>query len=252
MDRLGSNADLYFCIDRKGKGLHQIPPLQVLHAWEAYVTQALEALSRLHSLGFAHGCIDASSLRIDTTLRLCVSQIQKQDVPFPPEEFRAHNVLYPPERLIHQGKTEGLSLSTVMTAMESENYPSDRISTAFGGSIPYKTIWESEPDPQAGDVWMLGYTLFQVYSDMISVASCHTKHDSFMNVVEAMVALNPAKRWTAKMALAAWFPCAPPIDEQSDDELPDEPPVRRKHPRLILKRGDGSVAHNKTRRNRGN
>jgi serine/threonine protein kinase len=229
-----------------------------MHAWEAFMTQALEALCRLHSLGFVHGSIDASTLRIDTTLRLHVPQIHGAETEFPAEDFRPHNVLYAPERIIHQGKAEGLSLFTVMTAMESENYPADRISTAFGGSIPYTAIWDSPPDPKAGDVWMLGYTLYQVYSDMISAASCHTKHDSFMDVIGSMVALNPAKRWTAKMALDAWFPCAPltePDDETCD--LPVEPPVHptisvRKHPRLILKRGDGPVAHNKTRRNRGN
>lgn len=285
MDRLQDipDADTLFQRGRRinsmDTSLSQVGAQDAMDHWAAWVTQALTALTALHGAGLAHGCIDAAALRIDpqSHLRLAGLQtvlvIQKRQEPAH-ESFNPRSTVYPPERLMAQGRADGLTFSALYTAIEGENYAFDQIPAIFAEldySRPVMRHMYETLDPmdyQAGDVWMLANTLLTIYDNLLgttpyvmSTEFYRTRHDDFMDLLSGMLELEPAKRLTAETALSRWLSLdavksaettvQAPSSETAEKPLGDEKPVVKppKRPHLVLSGPLGRAGRNKTRRN---
>lgn len=288
-------ADLFQTSRRLGaldRSVQQIPPATALQHLDAWIGRALEALAALHKAGLRHGDIDVSVLRVDPTamtLRLggVLGAFYEFDTP-PQEPFDAHNLVAPPERLLWDGHRQGLMFSEMMLAIEEEN-PSYEMIPGILPDLPYtratyQHIYESiqsgrTPAWEAGDVWMLGFSLLRYYEELMawpyvmSSEFYRTRHEQFMDLLGKMVAPRPNQRITAAEAVGFWMGANDDAesettgdetggDETGGDETAAETatslpsaetsahgtPAPPKQRRLVLNARRGPVGHNKTRR----
>lgn len=292
MDRLNDipDADMLFQRGRRlamnsvDIPLSKTSAQMAMDHWATWVAQALRALSALHDAGLAHGCIDGAALRVDpeaAVLRLgglqnVFNSARRQDPPR--ESFNPRSIVYPPERLMAQGREDGLTFSAIYAAIEGENYAFDQIPAIFVDleySRPVMRHMYETLDPmdfQAGDVWMLANTLFTVYDNLLgttpyvmSTNFYRAHHDDFMDLMEGMLELEPAKRITAADALSRWLsltasaaaetPSSEPSVKQSDSKLSDSKQSdsklsdpKPKRPHLVLSGPLDRAGRNRTRR----
>jgi hypothetical protein len=251
--------------------------------WEIWVSEALVALGRLHELGYIHGAITPTSLRVEeTTLKLGgLQQIRSRGSLPPIDVFQANTLYTPPELLIYWGTKQGLSLSSMIHALKQENWPMDQIASFFpdhdhSPAVLQKIYEESKIQmPELGessDVWMLGYSLLTVYAEMLQNPFAITsefyknRHEEFLDLLGTMVRPDPLTRprihelaWTlptktSEPSLPSETPVPSFPSETSAPSAPSETSapslsVRRQHRRLVLNAPTDPVGRNKTRRN---
>lgn len=290
MDRLQdiADADTMFqrgrrlALNSMDRALSQVSAQMAMDHWATWVAQALRALSALHDAGLAHGSIDGAALRVDpetAALRLGglqnVFDVRVRQEP-PHESFNPRSTVYPPERLMAQGREDGLTFTAIYAAIEGDNYAFDQIPAIFtelAYSRPIMRHMYETLDPmdyQAGDVWMLANTLFTVYDNLLgttpyvmSTDFYRAHHDDFMDLMESMLELEPAKRITAADALSRWLsltepPSVSPAPSSASFSVPSVSPllsdvkqgdVKPRRPHLVLSGPLGRAGRNKTRRN---
>jgi hypothetical protein len=211
------------------KPVIQLAPSLVLQHWDAWVYRALEGLREIHKAGFVHGNLDVPCLVIDNgeLYITCTGNLfRKGDAPAH-EFFQARNLVHPPERLLWDGKAEGMTFSRMWDALDTENPNIDRFGLLFPDLMYSRStlqrVFETQvTDFQSGDVWMMGRVLLTVYLGLLewpyvmSTEFYRTRHDMFMEMLEHMLAPVPAQRWTAAEAVAFWSE-GPDTDTSSED-----------------------------------
>lgn len=227
--------------------IRQIPAQEALKRWELWVAQGLAALLTLHEAGFLHGAIDPSALIItaDGNLRLGGLQgVHEAGTVGTVDSFHPNNLHLPPEQLLYAAFRQATPFQTAYQALQQANWPMDQLTSIFP-SIQYTRpalfgLYEriqSEPTYlgmlQAGDVWMLGFSLLSVYYELLewpyamTTEFYQTKHDTFHDLIETMVRVNPADRVTAREALLVWAPQEIPKTSSPVTTVPQATPVQQ-------------------------
>ncbi len=245
--------------------------------WETWVQQAIDALQRLLDLGYVHGAITPSVLRVDDSLKLGGLQHVRLRGSLPPLDIFHANTLYtPPELLLYWGAKQGLPFSNMAHALKQENWPMDQIETFFPEHAHTDTVLQtiytmastniSELD-EASSVWMLGYSLLNVYATMLQNAFAinsefyKNRHVDFLNLIGAMVHPDPNKRpklselkWSTETSVVSNVVSA--TSSVASTALPAVAPAVApavsggvRYRRLALNVPSDSVGRNKTRRN---
>ncbi len=254
--------------------------------WETWVFQAIDAVKRLHELGYAHGAITPSVLRVDDSLKLGGLQHVRSRGSLPPlDVFHANTLYTPPELLLYWGTKQGLPFSNMAHALKQENWPMDQIETFFpeydyADSVLhslYTMVSTSITDmDEAIDVWMLGYSLLNVYATMLQNpfainSEFYTKHhEEFLDFIETMVHPDPNKRpklselkWSTETSVVSNVvsnvanvvsAISSVVASGGGTVVATEPVVATSTPpvryrRLALNVPSDSVGRNKTRRN---
>jgi serine/threonine protein kinase len=206
--------------------LRQIPAHESFKSWELWVAQACAAVAKLHDAGFVHGAIDPSCFVITEDGNLRLGGLQKahpkETVP-PAEPFAPNNLVLPPEQNLYAAFQGAVSFQKAYDSLSQANWSMDQLETIFPAisfSRPvmfglYEKV-QSAPSyrdmQQAGDVWMLGFSLLSRYYEMlewpyaIGTEFYETKHEVFHDFIERMVRVNPADRITVLEALKEWAP----------------------------------------------
>ncbi len=208
------------------KTLGQVASSEGMKSWELWVAQALAALAKLHEAGFLHGGIQTSTLVINEDGNLRLGGLQKareRTQTGPTEPFAPNNLVLPPEQNLYAAFQNSVPFETAYQSLTQANWPMDQLETVFP-RITFKRpvlfgLYEriqsasSYADmQQAGDVWMLGFSLLSKYYEMLEwpyvtqTDFYQTKHEDFHDLIEQMVSVNPSARISAAKALALWVP----------------------------------------------
>jgi serine/threonine protein kinase len=203
--------------------LQQIPPSEALKHWDLWVGQALAALGKLHDAGFLHGSLDSSALIINEDGNLRLGGLQKIGESRQEEPFNPNSIVLPPEQLLHAAFQQTIPFQTAFQALQQGNWPMDQIATIFP-TIQFTRpnlfglyeVIQSEATyrrmGEAGDVWMLGWTLLSKYYSILewpyaaSSEFYQTRHEAFHDLIERMVRWNPSERIGVEEALREWAP----------------------------------------------
>lgn len=260
---------------------------EIWDLWESWVLQALQALGSLHAAGLVHGAIHPTALRVDETLRIGnLQHVRPKNAAIPIDTFHANTLFTPPEILLYWGRHQGVSFANMYHSLKQENWPMDQIETYFPDIQHTQSVLQKVYDgldqdwAEASDVWMLGYSLLSVYTEMlqnpfaITSAFYRDRHGDFLDLVEKMVQPNPSQRASIAALVSQWentitssqgetsalsVPSETSVSETSASANPSESvasvkiaaplrPVRR----LFLNGPIRPAGRNKTRRNAGN
>lgn len=283
--RNSANADKYFSFGQRNhvgamdKAISQrAESREAWDMWETWVFQAIEAVRRLHELGYVHGAITPSVLRIDDSLKLGgLNRVRPRGSTPPLDVFEANALGIPPELLLYWGTKEGRTFSCMMEDLRLKNWPMNEIQRFFENHMYTDSVFHAiqinvndniAELGEAIDVWMLGYSLLSVYTSMLGNpfainSEFYTKHhEEFLDLIEGMVHPDPTKR--PKLSELKWPENSTTLDTSTSVLSADEThvpvvpsataataataPVRYR--RLALNVPFGSEERNKTRRSR--
>lgn len=177
-----------------------------------------------------------------------------------------------PERHYMLGKAAGLSLDTILHALEQQNSAFEIVESMLRIYLTQKSF-SSTLDPVKEQVWLFGHKWLQTYYECLKtptiLRSDFYKHDHerFLGLLKKLMANQPQHRITFVQALRLWDPTnallRPDDDDASvsDDHATTTQQASVVHPavplspalaparRLVLAQRHDPAGHNKTRRN---
>ena len=246
MERLQAlpNAAEYFTFTRRFVGnpertIRQIPPAEAFKSFDMWVGQAIAALAKLHDAGFLHGSLDPSALVINGTGDLRLGGLQKIREDVGSGDFQPTNLVLPPEQNLYAAFQASIPFNTAFQALQQANWSMDQLQSIFpsfdAGRPHMFALYEKIQVPskyaeiqEAGDVWMLGFSLLTVYYEMLAKwpyaageEFYQNKNEAFHDLIETMTRLNPDHRIRAVEALKVWAPNSLP-SETSETPSPSE------------------------------
>lgn len=181
----------------------------------------------------------------------------------------------PPEVHYMLGHTAGLSIDTILYALEQQNPAFEIIESMLRIFLTQKSFSKTI-DPVKIQVWMFGYRWLATYYECLKTPTIlHSEfyrhdHERFLGLLKKLLSNAPQSRITFVQALRLWDPTNPLLKsdddevsaaESSDDHATTAQQVRTDLPvasasaqqqpvrRLVLAQRHDPAGHNKTRRN---
>jgi hypothetical protein len=176
----------------------------------------------------------------------------------------------PPEVHYMLGHAVGLSIDTILHALEQQNPAFEMIESMLRIYLTQKSLCGAL-DPVKTNVWMFGYRWLATYYECLKTPTIlrsefyKSDHERFLGLLKKLMANQPQHRITFVQALRTWDPtnallkCDDGDDESvNDDHATIVQPVQVVHPaapspapavrRLVLAQRHDPAGHNKTRR----